>query len=279
MDLSSAPQFRGKKAAIIEDLRRGLAPEEIARQEVTTKAYVNNVRSELRVKYGITFTSIGPREIHVPNITNDEANMNQPAPSARGSVTPHHSTRAATHSRIRRPESAAANPELDPIRQEVASLESANADKEEMLALTQKRQLLKREKLLLTGELELQRFVSDICPDTNTIWNSKEVYVEVMAKLYWNPLFRSYLQDKVPWWPYNTSEYRIRLILRQIFDRTNPKRPNTKYPLTESMMEFSNYLATHPLCPIDCLPGIPSIGGSWECPEHHNWFPTVIPPV
>ena len=279
MNLSSVPQFRGKKAAIIEGLRRGLAPEAIARQEVTTKAYVNNVRSELRVKYGINFTSIGPREIRVPNVTNDEANMNQPAPSARGSVTPHYNTRAAPHSRIRRPESAAANPELDPIRQEVASLESANADKEEMLALAHKRHQLKMGELLLTGELELQRFVSEICPEIDTFWNSKEVYVEVMVKLRQNPLCVSYLKDKVPYWAYDASEYRLRLVLRQVFDRSHHKRPTTKYPLTESIKEFSNYHATHPWCPKDYLPGVPSYGGSWECPEHHNRFPTVIPPV
>jgi hypothetical protein len=173
-------------------------------------------------------------------------------------------------------ESAVANPELQTLRHEVGDLESDVAEKEEMLALSQKKQRLKRNEIVLSGEAELQRAVSDICPDIRMMWNSKEAYVEVMVRMYRNPLCRGIFQNGTPYWTYDSSEYRLRLVLEQIFNCTGPayktKRLSSKTILTDSIIEFVDYHATHPLCLEDCMPGVPSIGGSWECPQHHNWF-------
>ena len=59
----------------------GQAPEEIIKELDTSEGYVNNVKSQLKIKYGIVFTRTQNRlhETQDPNAIDAESHQNQQA--------------------------------------------------------------------------------------------------------------------------------------------------------------------------------------------------------
>jgi len=267
--MSELPRFGGKKAKIVERLRRGECPDEISAALNTSPGYVRNVQSELRRKHGITFTGVQ----HRPRKAIQGAAFAVTNRSRSVTLEPQRNDEASDMGNIE----ASTDPEMRLLRSEVHDLETLVAAREEKLKLSQRKANLKLEEILLLGEGVLQSSVSDVCPDIQLVLESKEAYVEVMVSLYHNPIYRSIFEENTPFWIYDRSDHRLRLVLEQIFDCTNAKsRPEklaSKKILTDSIIEFFNYHESHPLCPYDSMPGLPLIRGIWECPEHHGWIP------
>lgn len=251
----------------------GQAPEEIIKELDTSEGYVNNVKSQLKIKYGIVFTRTQNRlhETQDPNAIDAESHTNQQAAPVivdQAGLAPHepHNDELNTPPTptMKGPESQNTNPELQTLRHEVSGLESRVSEEQEMMALSQKKQRLAAREILVSGERELQSAVSDICPAIDMMWKTKEAYVEVMVRIYRHPLCRWIIVHGTPFWVYDLSEHRLRLVLEEIYDLTSlawkTKRLASKTILTDSLVEFVDYHAIHPLCPIDYMPG-----GSLKC--------------
>ena len=236
----------------------------IAREVGTTERYVNNIRSELKRKHGIVLAGLQRRRQE----TDDAEGTNPTGLRTRLEPTP---TMPA-------PETGSPNAssELETDRNEVQQLKSTVSRRTEKLKLDQQKQQLQRQDIVLAGETELCSSVSDICPDIRMMWKEKKAYTEVMIRMYRSPLCRWIFEGKSPFWVYDRSERKLTLVLEQIFDSTSSeskiKHLDSETVLTDSVLEFYGRHLSHPLCPTDYMPGLPTVTGGWECPDHHKWY-------
>lgn len=267
----------------MERLRRVQGPEEIVKELHTTEGYVNNIKSELKIRYGIVFTGPqnGLHETHDPNAINAEAHTNlQTVPVDQAGLAPLESHLAGVETAPRalgRPESTTVDSELQTIRREVSDLESSISEKQKIQELSRKKHALLMREQALSKEAELRRVVSDICPDMREMWTDVNKYGSVMCKIFLVEPYRwTYVNNLAGSrvWDPGTAWRRFPLILKQVFYGTSPelriRKAASETILTDSIAEFIEIFESYLRCPGCFAPLFPT-GSLFRCCEGHVW--------